>query len=61
VAFVGSGEVTLGPEHDLAEWLVPDEASGRLSWPRSISALRDLVQVFHTGNAGPVEDVLRVF
>jgi 8-oxo-dGTP pyrophosphatase MutT (NUDIX family) len=61
VAFVGDGEVTLGPEHDLAEWLVPDEASGRLSWPRSISALRDLVQVFHTGNAGPVEDVLRVF
>ena len=61
VAFVGAGEVTLGPEHDLAEWLTPDEAMERLSWPRSVSALRDLVQVFHSGGAGAVEDVLRVF
>jgi 8-oxo-dGTP pyrophosphatase MutT (NUDIX family) len=60
VAFVGSGQVELGPEHDLAEWLTPDEAMGRLSWPRSVSALRDVVQVLHTGDAGPVEDVLRV-
>jgi 8-oxo-dGTP pyrophosphatase MutT (NUDIX family) len=61
VAFVRTDDVTLGPEHDQAEWLTPDEAMARLSWPRSISALRDLVQVFHTGDAGPVEDVLRVF
>ena len=61
VAFVGpEGEVRLGPEHDSAEWLTPDEAMARLSWPRSISALRDVVQVLHTGDAGPVEDVLRV-
>ena len=60
VAFVGDGDVTLSVEHDQAEWLPPDEASALLSWPRSISALRDAVQVFHTGNAGPVEDVLRV-
>jgi 8-oxo-dGTP pyrophosphatase MutT (NUDIX family) len=61
VAFVGGGELTLGPEHDRAEWLTPDEALTRLSWPRSVSALRELVQVFHTGDAGAVEDVLRVF
>ena len=61
VAFVSSDEVTLGSEHDQAEWLTPDEAMARLSWPRSIAALRDAVQVFHTGDAGPVEDVLRVF
>ena len=61
VAFVGQGEVALGPEHDQAEWMTPDEASALLSWPRSVSALRDAVQVFHTGDAGPVEDVLRVF
>jgi len=61
VAFVRTDDVTLGPEHDQAEWLTPDEAMARLSWPRSISALRDLVQVFHTGDAGPIEDVLRVF
>lgn len=62
VAFVAVGpDARLGPEHDSAEWLTPDEAMGRLSWPRSISALRDVVQVLHTGDAGPVEDVLRVF
>lgn len=61
VAFVGGGEVTLSSEHDRAEWLTPDEAMTRLSWPRSITALRELVQVFHAGDAGPVEDVLRVF
>jgi len=61
VAFVPAGEVQLGPEHDQAEWLAPDEAIARLSWPRSISALRDAVQVLHTGDAGPVEDVLRVY
>lgn len=61
VAFVGADAFQLGEEHDLAEWLAPDEAMGRLSWPRSVAALRDAVSVFHTGHAGPVEDVLRVF
>ena len=61
VAFVGDGEVTLGPEHDQSEWLAPDDAMALLSWPRSISALRDAVQVFHSGSAGATEDVLRVF
>lgn len=60
VAFVPAGEVQLGPEHDRSEWLTPDEAMARLSWPRSITALREAIQVFHTGDAGPVEDVLRV-
>jgi 8-oxo-dGTP pyrophosphatase MutT (NUDIX family) len=60
VAFVNGDEVRLGPEHDRAEWLSPDEAMGRLSWPRSISALREAVHVLHAGDAGPVEDVLRV-
>jgi 8-oxo-dGTP pyrophosphatase MutT (NUDIX family) len=59
-AFVADGDVRLGPEHDLGEWLAPDEAMGRLSWPRSVSALRDAIQVLHTGDAGPVEDVLRI-
>ena len=60
VAFVGAGDVVLGPEHDQAEWLTPDETATRLSWPRSVSALRDAVQVLQTGNAGAAEDVLRV-
>jgi 8-oxo-dGTP pyrophosphatase MutT (NUDIX family) len=61
VAFVGKGDVTMSAEHDQAEWLAPDEASEVLSWPRSISALRDAVQVFRTGDAGALEDVVRVF
>ena len=60
VAFVGTGDVALSVEHDQWEWMAPSEAMGLLSWPRSISALRELVQVFHAGDAGPVEDVLRV-
>jgi 8-oxo-dGTP pyrophosphatase MutT (NUDIX family) len=60
VAFVGDGDVRLGPEHDRAEWVTPDEAAGRLSWPRSVTALRDAVQVLQSGDAGAVEDVLRV-
>lgn len=60
VAFVPEGDIQLGAEHDLAEWLAPDEAMDRLSWPRSVAALRDAVRVLHTGDAGPVEDVLRV-
>lgn len=52
--------VTLGPEHDAAEWLRPEEAMQRLSWPRSASALRDAVQLLGPGHAGPAEDVLRV-
>ena len=61
VAFVPAGAVQLGPEHDRFEWLSPDEAMARLSWPRSITALREAVQVLHSGDAGAVEDVLRVY
>ncbi|HSA54226.1 MAG TPA: NUDIX domain-containing protein [Gemmatimonadaceae bacterium] len=53
--------LALGPEHDTAEWLRPEEALRRLSWPRSVSALRDALQLLRAGHAGPVEDVLRVF
>lgn len=61
VAFVADGlSAQLGPEHDRAEWVSADAAMARLSWPRSVAALRDAVAVFRTGDAGPVEDVLRV-
>jgi 8-oxo-dGTP pyrophosphatase MutT (NUDIX family) len=60
VAFVNGTEVLLGPEHDRAEWLAPDDAMERLSWPRSVSALRDVVRMLHAGDAGAVEDVMRV-
>jgi 8-oxo-dGTP pyrophosphatase MutT (NUDIX family) len=52
--------VTLGPEHTRSEWLTVDAALERFAWPREREALREIVQLLHTGNAGPVEDVLRV-
>jgi type II secretory ATPase GspE/PulE/Tfp pilus assembly ATPase PilB-like protein/8-oxo-dGTP pyrophosphatase MutT (NUDIX family) len=60
-AFVAEpGEVTLGPEHQRAEWLPLEEAVERFQWPREKAAMRDVVQLLGAGDAGPVEDVLRV-
>ena len=61
-AFVGEGgEVTLGREHQAWDWLPVEEALARFVWPRERSSLREIVQLLSAGNAGPVEDVLRVF
>jgi dihydroneopterin triphosphate diphosphatase len=60
-AFVAEdGVVTLGPEHQRAEWLAPNEARDRFIWPRSRAALSDIESLLGSGDAGPVEDVLRV-
>ena len=59
-AVMESGGVRLGPEHARAEWVTVDEAEHRLTWPRSRVALREAVTLLAGGNAGPVEDVLRV-
>lgn len=56
-----AGQITLSAEHSRSEWLVPDRALERFVWPRERQALREIMQLLHTGNAGPVEDVLRVF
>jgi 8-oxo-dGTP pyrophosphatase MutT (NUDIX family) len=61
-AFVPRGpEIVLGEEHMRFEWLSPDEALERFVWPRERSALRDVLHLLRHGDAGPVEDVLRVF
>jgi len=60
-AFVPAGApVVLSAEHDRAEWLGPDEAAHRFAWPRERRALADVLQLFGTGDAGGVEDVLRI-
>jgi len=56
-----SAEPRLGPEHDRAEWLPIDQAAARLIWPRSRAALADIASLLAGGDAGPAEDVLRVF
>ena len=61
-AFVGEpGTVVLGPEHQHADWLTVDEALARFQWPRERTALTEIVTLLSRGDAGPVEDVLRVF
>ncbi|MEO8194308.1 MAG: ATPase, T2SS/T4P/T4SS family [Gemmatimonadales bacterium] len=55
------GEIELGPEHQSHEWLSPHDASARFIWPREREALSQILHLLAGGDAGPVEDVLRVF
>jgi dihydroneopterin triphosphate diphosphatase len=60
-AFVPSdAAVRTGAEHDGFEWLPPAEARRRFAWPREARALEDVLALLGAGDAGPVEDVLRV-
>jgi len=60
-AFVpAEGEVRLSREHVQREWLGIAEAAARLAWPREKRALADAVMLVGRGDAGAVEDVLRV-
>jgi type II secretory ATPase GspE/PulE/Tfp pilus assembly ATPase PilB-like protein/8-oxo-dGTP pyrophosphatase MutT (NUDIX family) len=60
-AFVDDdAEVTIGEEHQHFEWLPVDEACERYTWPREAHSLRDAHRLLASGNAGPVEDVLRI-
>ncbi len=61
VAFVGAlAPVRLSAEHELAEWLAPEEATRRYAWPREARALGDAIALLGRGEAGALEDVLRV-
>jgi dATP pyrophosphohydrolase len=60
-AFVAAGAAPrLSPEHDRAEWLGPAEAARRFAWPRERRALDDILSILGGGDAGLLEDVLRV-
>lgn len=58
--FVDTDAVTLGVEHDTYEWLSPTAAHRRFTWPRESEALRHIQHLLKGGNAGLVEDVLRI-
>ena len=55
-----SAAVRTGAEHDRCEWLGPAAARERFAWPREARALEDIVALLGRGDAGAVEDVLRV-
>jgi len=60
-AFVGGdARVRLSDEHDQAEWLSVAEAAKRFAWPRERRALDDILSIVGGGDAGLLEDVLRV-
>ena len=59
-AFVSDGNVTLGEEHQRFEWLRVEEAAARFAWPREREALAQILQLIPNGDAGAVDDVLRV-
>ena len=60
-AFVAAGaDARLGPEHDRLEWLSPDAARSRFAWPRERRTVGDLLTLLGAGDAGPLDDVLRM-
>jgi 8-oxo-dGTP pyrophosphatase MutT (NUDIX family) len=59
-AIVRDAPLTLGPEHTRAEWMPIAKAEQRFAWPRERANVRDAAQLLSAGDAGPVEDVLRV-
>ena len=60
-AFVGADdEVHLGREHRAHIWLPLAAAVERVAWPRSRAVMPDILALLGTGDAGAVDDVLRV-
>jgi dihydroneopterin triphosphate diphosphatase len=53
-------EVVLGDEHQCFEWLDVEGARARFVWPRERTALEEIIALLRGGDAGPVEDVLRM-
>ena len=59
-AIVAGESLTLGPEHTRAEWMPIPDAERRFAWPRERANVRDAAELLRDGDAGKVEDVLRV-
>lgn len=59
-ALVDRPDVKLSSEHDAFEWRPVPAAQGTLAWPRERRALDDILVLLGKGDAGVLEDVLRV-
>lgn len=59
-AVVQDGPVTLSEEHVRAEWLPVAEAARRFAWPSERANVVQAAELLVGGDAGKVEDVLRV-
>jgi len=52
--------VRLSDEHDIHQWVTPDEAAARYTWPRERRAIHDVLDLIGSGGAGAVDDVLAI-
>ena len=52
--------VMLSDEHDATAWRTPKAAITQLAWPREHEAVRYAIHLLRDGDAGAVEDVLRI-
>jgi 8-oxo-dGTP pyrophosphatase MutT (NUDIX family) len=60
-AFVAEpADVTIAGEHDDHAWLSVDDALARYGFPGERASLREIVELLATGDAGAVDDVMRV-
>ena len=59
-AVVADGPLHLGAEHARAAWYSIAEAARRFAWPRERANIQDVAVLLSGGDAGKVEDVLRV-
>ena len=61
-AFVAEpGTVVTGPEHQDSAWLSVDDAIARFGFPSERQSLREIVELLSNGDAGQVDDVMRIF
>ncbi|MBK9548259.1 MAG: NUDIX domain-containing protein [Gemmatimonadetes bacterium] len=61
VAFLPEdAEVVLSHEHAARQWCTPADARQRCAWAREARALDDAIRMLGSGDAGPIEDVLRL-
>ena len=59
-AVVDSPRFVLGPEHRGGRWVTFAAARKRLAWPRDHELLDHVAWLLRSGDAGVVEDVLRI-
>ncbi|MGH7582096.1 MAG: NUDIX domain-containing protein [Gemmatimonadales bacterium] len=60
-AFLADGaQITLSDEHSEFRWLRPDDARPLWTWPRAERSIDDAVRLLGGGDAGLVENVLRI-
>lgn len=59
-AFVNDTSIATGIEHQNHAWLSVDEALERFAFPGERASLREIAELLSTGDAGSVDDVMRV-